>query len=126
MAFLAASLMCSGVVKSGSPRLNLITSKPSASNWRALAAISSVCDSLSDTIRVASTGFICVAFMAVQGGGKFGSKLRRFLEVASLPTGAKTEESTSPEAKYSLFFSFWNNAIPRSSRRSRRYAKHWD
>jgi hypothetical protein len=44
MASIAASLIKSGVLKSGSPKLNPIMSLPSFFNSRALAAIAKVAD----------------------------------------------------------------------------------
>ena len=44
MAFLAASLMKSGVLKSGSPKLRLMMSFPCAFNSLAKAAMANVCE----------------------------------------------------------------------------------
>ncbi len=45
-ASMAASLMCSGVSKSGSPALKLMMSSPAARNWAARAETARVADGL--------------------------------------------------------------------------------
>ena len=59
MACLAASLIKSGVLKSGSPRLKPMMSFPSAFNSRALAAMARVAEVAMFRILSESNWFIC-------------------------------------------------------------------
>src|SRR5262249_44153925 len=63
-AFLAASLMCTGVSKSGSPAPKLTTSIPSALSLAALAETASVGDgSTPDNLRASFTGLLLVGVL---------------------------------------------------------------
>ena len=66
MAFLAAALIKSGVLKSGSPKLKLMMSFPCAFNSRAKAAIARVWDVVRLLIR-SDNGFIGVLCFEISG-----------------------------------------------------------
>src|SRR6185312_11438307 len=79
MARIAASLMCSGVSKSGSPAPRPMTLRPAAFNWRALSVTAMVGDGLM-RLRWSARKAIGSSEVPVETrvfGGRFGPIMRR-------------------------------------------------